>query len=78
MIIPPHTLEADTLRAIIEEFVMSEGTEYGARDYTLEEKVTHVQRQIEAGDVVIIWSESNQTIGLFTKQSLSINSDTQP
>ena len=73
MIISPNDLEEATLDAIIEQFVLGEGTEYGARDYSLAEKVQQVRRQIHAGDVVIVWSEVHETIGLMAKDQLEKN-----
>jgi uncharacterized protein YheU (UPF0270 family) len=43
--IPYKELSAEALRSIIEEFVLREGTEYGARDFSLEEKIQHVLRR---------------------------------
>ncbi len=71
MIIPPSELDHETLNAIIEQFVLGEGTEYGARDYSLEEKVQHVKRQIHKGDVLIVWSEAHETVGLVPKNQLN-------
>ena len=49
----PHTaLSPEALQNLIEEFVTREGTEYGARDYSLADKVRQVLRQIETGRAV--------------------------
>ncbi|HAS48820.1 MAG TPA: hypothetical protein DCS33_05965, partial [Gammaproteobacteria bacterium] len=49
MNIPYQELEAETLRAIIEEFISREGTDYGAHEYSLEQKVQQVRNQLERG-----------------------------
>jgi uncharacterized protein len=51
--IPYQALSADALRGVIEEYVMREGTDYGHRDYRLEEKLAHVRAQLERGETVI-------------------------
>ncbi|MEY4643041.1 MAG: hypothetical protein RLZZ227_3035 [Pseudomonadota bacterium] len=52
----PHTaLSAEALQNLLEEFVTREGTDYGSQVYSLEDKVRHVRRQLEAGRVVILY-----------------------
>lgn len=52
----PHTaLRAEILTAIIEEFVLREGTEYGAAEYSLPEKVAAVRAQLERGEAHITY-----------------------
>ena len=47
----PHTaLEPATLRALIEEFVTRDTTDYGERERTLEDKVEDVMRQLRRGE----------------------------
>lgn len=61
VVIPPAALSTEALAGLIEQYVLREGTEYGQRDYTLDEKVRHVRRQLEAGRVLIVyWSEHNE------------------
>jgi uncharacterized protein YheU (UPF0270 family) len=47
VIVPHGELSPEALRGVIESFVLREGTEYGERDYSLDEKVRHVTRQLE-------------------------------
>ena len=42
MIIPIEELSNDTLTAILEEFVLREGTEYGAEDVSLTQKIAQI------------------------------------
>ncbi len=60
-------LSPDALRGVIEAFVLREGTEYGARDYSLEEKVLQVMRQLERGEAQIMFDPNTETVGLVTK-----------
>jgi uncharacterized protein len=53
VVIPHAELSADALRSVVESFVLREGTEYGARDYSLDEKVATVMRQLERGEARI-------------------------
>ena len=65
----PHTeLSADALRGVIESFVLREGTEYGAKDYSLDEKVAHVLRQLERKEAQILFDPGSETIDLIVKR----------
>jgi uncharacterized protein YheU (UPF0270 family) len=58
----PHTaLAPDTLRNLIEEFVTREGTDYGEREYSLDDKVRQVERQLAQGRVVIVYDPQSQS-----------------
>ena len=46
MEIPHNQVPEQTLLAIIEEFISREGTDYGHREYTLDEKVEKVKSQL--------------------------------
>lgn len=75
MIIPSDEIEPSVLKAIIEQYVLREGTEYGSRDYSLEEKVARVEAQIKKGDVIIMWSETHETVNLVSKADLNWSED---
>ncbi len=68
LIIPAEQLSADTLQALIEAFVLREGTEYGEQDISLEDKVAQVKSQIEADQLVILYSELHESVDIITKQ----------
>ena len=53
MEIPYKELSAAALTAVVEEFVLREGTEYGDQDYSLQNKVAQVKRQLANGEVKI-------------------------
>ena len=61
----PHTaLAPDVLRAVIESFVLREGTDYGEKEYSLDEKVAHVVRQLDRGEAQIIFDPNSKTVDL--------------
>ena len=64
MSIPFRELSAEALRGVMESFVLREGTEYGARDFTLEEKLAHVYRQLERGEAQIVFDPATETIDI--------------
>ena len=49
---------------VIQEYVTREGTEYGAEEFSLDEKCLAVKRQLERGEVLITWDEESQSCSL--------------
>ncbi|AOM42027.1 YheU family protein [Xenorhabdus hominickii] len=68
MMIPWQQLEAETLRNLIESYVLREGTDYGEQEKTLEQKVQDVKRQLERGEVLLVWSELHETVNIMPKE----------
>jgi uncharacterized protein YheU (UPF0270 family) len=64
VVVPYTELSEDTLRAVVESFVLREGTEYGARDFSLDEKVAHVLRQLRRGEAQIVFDPASETVDI--------------
>ena len=64
VVVPHRELAAETLRAVVDSFVLREGTDYGSREFTLPEKVEHVLRQLERGEAQIVFDPDSQSIGI--------------
>ena len=64
-VVVPHTeLAEDTLRSVVESFVLREGTDYGEREFSLDQKLAHVLRQLERGEAQIVFDPNTQTIDI--------------
>lgn len=59
--IPTHILSPEALRGVVEAFVLREGTDYGHRDISLEEKCAAVERQIAAGEAEVCFDPATGT-----------------
>jgi len=68
MLIPWQSLSAETLTNLIEYFVLREGTDYGEQEVSLADKVAQVRRQLEAGEVVIQYSELHESVTLLSRE----------
>lgn len=66
--IPPERLPEATLKALIEEFILREGTDYGHSGPTLEEKMQRVYKQIGSNRVVILFSTLTENTTLVSVQ----------
>ena len=67
MEIPWRKLSDEALTAVIEEFVTREGTEYGAEDYSLMEKVAQVRAQLKDGKLGLDFDPDTASCQLFVK-----------
>jgi len=67
MIIPLTQLSNEILTAIIEDFILREGTEYGATDISQQDKVAQVRKQLEQGTAVLVYSELHESVNILPK-----------
>ena len=65
-------LSAEALRGLVEEFITREGTEYGHREFSLDDKVRQVERQLASGEVKIVFDNVEERANLVpTKKRFS-------
>lgn len=62
--IPCKQLSEDTLIAVIESFVLREGTDYGERELSLDTKVQQVRSQLEKGDAYLVYDEESESVSI--------------
>ena len=60
----PDDLEPDTLRAVIESFVLREGTDYGVHETSLEDKVAQVLIQLRRGEAQITFDPATESVNI--------------
>jgi uncharacterized protein YheU (UPF0270 family) len=64
-VVVPHTeLSADALRGVIEAFVLREGTDYGTREFSIDEKVAHVMRQLVRGEAQVLYDPNTESVDI--------------
>ena len=66
-VVIPHTeLAADLLHAVVESYVLREGTDYGEREFSLADKVSHVISQIKRGEAQIVFDPETETVSIIS------------
>ena len=60
--VPTSQLAPATLRTVVEDFCTRDGTDYGAVELDLEDKVDRVLRQLKAGDAHLIFESTTETL----------------
>ena len=69
--IPSERLSRDVLSAVIEEYILREGTDYGVQEASLESKIKQVHRQITQGDVLITFDPVTGNCTLLTRNQFN-------
>ncbi|MEW6995304.1 YheU family protein [Colwelliaceae bacterium MEBiC 14330] len=70
MIIPLDKISGETLLAIIEEFILREGTDYGDENICNATKIAQVKQQLEFGSAVLVYSELYETVNIVPSEQL--------
>lgn len=68
MKIPYEQLNPETLRAVIEEFVSRDGTDYGEEEATLDEKVDQVLQQLKQKKCFLMYDEKTASCNIVKKE----------
>jgi Uncharacterized protein conserved in bacteria len=68
IVIPHGELSPDALRGVLESFVLREGTDYGEREVSLDQKVAQVLRQLERGEARIVFDAVMESIDIVVSQ----------
>ncbi|MEJ2345993.1 MAG: YheU family protein [Gammaproteobacteria bacterium] len=71
MQIPHNELTREALRGLIEEFVTRDGTDYGNTEASLASKVAAVERQLRAGEAVIVYDPETGRCHIVAKDALA-------
>lgn len=64
VVVPYTELSPEALRGVIEAYVLREGTEYGEREVSLEDKVSQVTRQLRRGEAQIVFDPESESIDI--------------
>ncbi len=68
--IPADALSPGALRGLIEAFVLREGTDYGEREFSLDEKVAQIELQLARREVRVMYDPGSETATLVSAQGL--------
>ena len=62
--VPHRELSPDALRGVVEAFVLREGTDYGAREFTHEQKVQQLLDGLQRNEVRIYFDPATGSVTL--------------
>ncbi len=75
MIIPIGELNTETLRNIVESFVLRDGTDYGDVEISLDDKVEQVLQLLRSGQAVLVYSELHDSVDIKAAQDIEASDE---
>ncbi len=66
--VPLDALSADALRGVVEAFVLREGTDYGAHEFTHEQKVEQLLAALARGEARIVFDPATESVALLPRK----------
>jgi uncharacterized protein YheU (UPF0270 family) len=64
VVVPYTELAPDLLHAVVESYVLREGTDYGEKEFSLEDKVSHVISQLKRGEARIVFDPETESVSI--------------
>lgn len=69
VVVPRDRIAPEVLQRIIEEFVLEEGTDYGHEEFSLENKVESVRKQLDSGQLELVFNPETETCSIRSRLS---------
>lgn len=69
--IPYKEIPAASLRRMLEEFVTREGTNYGEKEFLLDELVEQLKQQLSSHRAIIQYDEISETFNIVSTENQS-------
>lgn len=66
--VPFTALSPDALMGLMESFVLREGTDYGDREFSHEQKIAQVRAQLQSGEARIFYDPETESVTLLPRQ----------
>ena len=70
--VPLQRLQPEVLQALLEEYASRDGTDYGEREFSLAEKVQHLQKQLQAQRLVLLYDADSEQWDLVPRDQAEV------
>ncbi len=67
LLIPWQSLSEEALSGVLEEYITRDGTDYGANELTLDARLQRARRQLQKGDVQLVFNSAEQSCHVITR-----------
>ena len=64
VVVPYTELAPELLHAVVESYVLREGTDYGEKEFSLGDKVAHVISRLKRGEARIVFDPESETVSI--------------
>jgi uncharacterized protein YheU (UPF0270 family) len=68
--VPLERVDAGVLNSMLEDYASRDGTDYGARELELAEKVANLQAQLRSGSLAIVYDLASEQWDLLPQEEL--------
>ncbi len=68
VVVPYTELRPELLRALVESFVLREGTDYGEHERSLDEKVDDVLRRLRLAEAQILFDPATESVHIAARE----------
>ena len=68
--VPTDRLDTDVLNGMLEDYASRDGTDYGARELSLEEKVSNLRMQLNDGSLAVVYELDSEQWDLLPRERL--------
>lgn len=75
-LVPFDAVPQDSLRSLVEAFILREGTDYGEQEVSTAQKVDEVIMALKSGTATIIFSEVDESFDIVNIDSLQMSAST--
>ena len=67
VVVPYTELAPELLHAVVESFVLREGTDYGEKELSLQAKVARVVAQLKSGEAKILFDPESESVTIVSR-----------
>lgn len=70
--VPVERLRSEVLQALLEEFASRDGTDYGERELSLEQKTGELRMQLARGELQLLYDTDSESWDLLPPESAAL------
>lgn len=67
VLIDAESLTEQTLVAVLESFILREGTDYGAVEISLQQKIINLRKRIDRQEIVLVFDPESESLNFLTE-----------
>jgi len=68
VLVPFESVNPETLDAILESFVLREGTDYGVHEISLDQKILTLKKQLIKNEILLVFDPNTESLTLLSKR----------
>ena len=74
IMIAPESLNEQTLFAVLESYILREGTDYGIVEVSLQQKIINLRKKIDRQEIVLVFDPDSESLNFLTQSEWEVRS----